>query len=77
VVGRAYRIPAGATISSTWRSAGEEVVSFSFHREHEINDNCIWFFIDPSDTEFTPGNWRVELNVNGALQGGLNFEITP
>lgn len=65
VVGRAFAIPAGATISSSWRHAGTEVVSFSFQREHEINDSCIWFFIDQTDTPFTVGFWSVEISVNG------------
>ena len=65
VVGRAFAIPAGATISSSWRRAGIEVVSFSFQRDHEINDNCIWFFIDQTDTPFTVGFWSVEISVNG------------
>ena len=65
VVGRAFAIPAGATISSSWRRAGTEVVSFSFQREHEINDSCIWFFIDQTDTPFTVGFWSVDISVNG------------
>ncbi|MDE2636881.1 MAG: hypothetical protein OXI30_10995 [Chloroflexota bacterium] len=64
VVGRAFAIPAGATITSSWRRAGTEVVSFSFQREHEINDNCIWFFIDQSDAPFTVGFWSVDISVN-------------
>ena len=76
VVGRAYRVPAGATISSTWRRAGVEIVSFSFHREHEINDNCIWFYIDQTDTPFTVGSWSVEISVDGLpLSSPVAFEI--
>lgn len=76
VVGRAFRIPAGATISSTWRRAGVDVVSFSFHREHEINDNCIWFYIDQTDTPFTVGSWSVEISVDGApLSTPVAFQI--
>ncbi|MCY4063329.1 MAG: hypothetical protein OXG53_13245 [Chloroflexi bacterium] len=76
VVGRAYRIPAGATISSAWRRAGEDVVSFSFHREHEINDNCIWFYIDQTDTPFTVGSWSVEISVDGVpLSSPVAFQI--
>ncbi len=65
VVGRAYGIPAGAIISSSWQRSGTEIVSFSFHREHDINDNCIWFFIDQTDTTFTVGSWSVEISVDG------------
>jgi len=76
VVGRAYSIPAGATISSSWRRSGTEIVSFSFHKEHEINDNCIWFFIDQTDTPFTVGSWSVEISVDGVpLASPVAFQI--
>ena len=76
VVGRAFDIPAGATISSSWQQAGAEVVHFSFHREHEINDSCIWFYIDPTDTPFTVGAWSVELRVDGLpLASPVAFQI--
>lgn len=76
VVGRAYRIPPGATISSTWRRSGLDVVSFSFHREHEINDNCIWFYIDQTNTPFTVGSWSVEISVDGVpLSPPVAFQI--
>ena len=76
VVGRAYRIPAGATISSTWRRSGEDIVSFSFHRDHEINGNCIWFYIDQTDTPFTVGSWSVEISVDGVpLSAPVAFQI--
>lgn len=76
VVGRAYGIPAGATISSSWQRSGTEIVSFSFHREHDINDNCIWFYIDQTDTPFTVGSWSVEISVDGApLASPVAFQI--
>ena len=76
VVGRAFNIPARANISSIWRRSGVEVVSFSFNRDHQINDSCIWFFIDQSDTPFSPGSWSVELLVDGApVSSPLAFQI--
>ena len=77
VVGRAYSIPAGATISSRWLRAGSEVVSFSFFRQHEIHDSCIWFFIDKTDTPFTVGAWSVEIFLDGApLAAPVAFQIS-
>ena len=76
VVGRAFDIPAGATISSTWRRAGLEVVSFSFVRDHDINDSCIWFFIDQTDTPFIADFWSVEIMVDGLpLASPVAFQI--
>ncbi|MCY3834465.1 MAG: hypothetical protein OXG85_15745 [Chloroflexi bacterium] len=76
VVGRAFNIPAGASIRSIWRRSGLEVVRFSFNREYQINDSCIWFFIDQTDTPFTPGSWSVEILVEGApVSSPLAFQI--
>ena len=76
VVGRAFRIPAGASISSIWRRSGLEVVRFSFDRQHQINDSCIWFFIDQTDTPFSPGSWSVEIHVDDApVSSRLAFQI--
>ena len=65
VVAEAYDIPAGATIASSWQRRGAEVASFSFQPEYAINGNCIWFFIDQTDTDFVVGAWSVEITVNG------------
>ncbi len=76
VVARAYDIPADATLSSSWRHRDQEVVSHSFRTEHFIDDNCIWFFIDQTDTTFTAGRWSVQISLEGsALSPLLPFEI--
>ena len=69
--------PPGVTLQSIWSHSGDERVRFDYTPDFHIQENCIWFFLEPSDTEFTPGDWRVELRVNGAPSGALNFEITP
>ena len=76
IVARAYDIPAGATLSSSWRHREQELVSHSFQTEHLIDDNCIWFFIDQTDTVFTAGRWSVQISLDGsALSPLLPFEI--
>ncbi|MCY3778749.1 MAG: hypothetical protein OXG78_00440 [Chloroflexi bacterium] len=64
VVAEAFNVAAGATISSRWYRRGTEVAYFSFQAENDINGNCIWFFIDQTDTAFTPGSWSVEIRVD-------------
>ena len=65
VVARAFALPAGATISSVWRRGDSQVATFSFNPRNAINGDCIWFFIDQTDAEFTLNAWSVELIVNG------------
>lgn len=75
VVATALNIQPGTTIISRWRVGGQEIVH-DFTPNFEINQNCIWFFIDQVDTTFTPGNWNVQLEINGAPVGTVNFSIS-
>ena len=75
VVANAYKIPAGATISSSWQRANTEVALFSFDAQRAINGSCIWFFIDQSDTPFFSGSWSVELRLDGAALAVMPFQI--
>lgn len=76
VVAVAHNIPAGSTISSTWQRNGTEVALFSFQPETNIDNNCIWFFIDQSDAEFIPTSWSVELKVDDvSVAPPVSFQI--
>ncbi len=76
IVAEAHNIAAGASISSRWYRRGTEVAYFSFEAENDINDNCIWFFIDQTDTTFFPGSWSVEIRVDDTpLSTPIAFQI--
>lgn len=75
VVATAFNIEPGMTLVSRWQVAGVEVVH-DFTPDFTIDDNCIWFFIDQTDAEFMPGNWNVQLEINGAISGSpVQFSI--
>lgn len=77
IVATAYNIQPGTAIVSRWFQNGQQVVSHDFTPDFEINDACIWFFIDQTDVPFTPGAWTVDLEVNGAVVGpSTQFTIT-
>ncbi len=76
VVAEARNIPAGAKISSRWHRQGIEVAYFSFDVENQIDGNCIWFFIDQTDTAFFAGAWSVELRVDDVPLGSpVAFQV--
>lgn len=75
VVARAYHIPAGATIFSSWRRMGAEVALISFQAAYPIHDSCIWLFIDQSDTLFASGRWSVELRLDSQSLALVPFQI--
>ncbi len=75
VVAIAASLQPGITVvTSRWRQEGTEVVTFDFNPE--FSEGCLWFFIDQTDIAFTPGNWSVELEINGGPVGApLPFTI--
>ena len=76
VVAEARNIAAGAEISSRWHRRGIEVAYFSFDAENRIDGNCIWFFIDQTDTAFVAGAWSVELRVDDVPLGSpIAFQV--
>lgn len=52
-------------ITSRWSRDGQAVVDYSWSPNFNIEEACIWFYIDQSEIEFTPGNWQVQMELNG------------
>lgn len=69
VVATAANIEPGMTLTSRWYAGEEERAAFDFVPDFAIEQHCVWFFLTPDDTEFTPGNWSVQLELNGIPQG--------
>lgn len=77
VVATASNITPGTTLLSRWFRESEQVVTHDFTPDFNIDGNCIWFFMDQADAQFTPGTWSVQLEVNGAVAGApVTFTIT-
>lgn len=50
---------------------------YSFSPDDDIERACIWFYVDPSDFEFIPGQYGVELYLDGLLASPrVPFTIT-
>jgi hypothetical protein len=68
----AANITPGTVLGSQWYDAANTLlVSHDFTPDFEINENCIWFYVDQTDFAFTPGNYAVQLTINGAASGPL------
>jgi hypothetical protein len=63
-------------VSSRWLVDGTEAVVYDWSPSGEVNGACIWFYITPEAIDFTPGNWSVELSVDGVIAGTGTFTIT-
>lgn len=76
VVANAINIPAGTNIAARFSVAGQEI-RHDFTPDFNIDNNCVWFFIDQTDLTFQAGNWSVQLELNGEPVGGVvPFTIT-
>ena len=77
VVATAANIAPGTELGSQWYLDGNLLVSPSFKPDSAINQNCIWFYAEPSDFPFTAGNYTVQLTINGTVVGQpIPFTIT-
>lgn len=69
VVATASNIAPGTVLASRWFLEGSEVISHDFTPDFAIDQNCVWFYIDSTEITFTPGNWTVQLEINGQPAG--------
>lgn len=76
VVATAMNIEPGMTITARYQIGGNEI-THNFTPDFSINGNCIWFYTDQTETEFTPGNWNVQLDIDGVPAGSpITFSIS-
>lgn len=70
-------IASTATLDSIWRMNGTDIQTYTWSPGFAVNGACIWFRLPSSEVEFTPGNWSVELLVDGVSAGSPTpFTIT-
>ena len=77
VVAVANNVPSGTLLSSTWMHDGEQAAHYEWTPDFNVRGACIWFHIPADEVTFTPGNWSVELAINGTPVGAPTlFTIT-
>jgi hypothetical protein len=66
LTGRILNATAGTMVSAEWLYEGQLVVqSAGFTINENDLDFCVWFYIEPTDVSFSPGNWTARFVVNG------------
>ncbi len=68
-VATAANIAPGTRLASRWFRDGAEVIMHEFRPDFAIQQACVWFFIDPTETAFTPGSWSVQLEIENTPAG--------
>lgn len=76
VTARAQNIAQGTVMRVEWFYEGSATFSESFTVGVNDDDYCLWFYIEPTETVFSPGNWSVQLYTNEqAIQPNVPFTI--
>jgi hypothetical protein len=76
---RAYNVQAGTPMRAQWLWEGEMVMEEHWAIDQSRADYCLWFRLDSSQAQFTPGAWSVILTVdaeNFPLEDPTTFFIT-
>jgi hypothetical protein len=65
IVATAHQVTPGTTFTATWFREATELVTFTFTPDFAIDGNCIWFYADQSNFDFTPGSYQIRLEIDG------------
>ncbi|MBE0690856.1 MAG: hypothetical protein IH587_12125 [Anaerolineae bacterium] len=77
VVATAFNLGPQTTITYRWQREGIEIWVDTWSPRGETNGQCIWYYLTPAEVEMTPGNWSIEILINGAMSGTpVTFTIT-
>ncbi|MCC6617049.1 MAG: hypothetical protein IT320_26490 [Anaerolineae bacterium] len=69
VVATAFNLGPQNTITYRWLRDGAEVWVDSWSPRGETNGQCIWYYLTPAEVELGPGNWSIDILIDGAMAG--------
>lgn len=65
VITPAFNLSTTDTFSAHWTQEGLPIGPvYTFTPDFEVDELCVWFFVDPTDFPFIAGNYSVEIKVN-------------
>lgn len=77
VVMRTNNLPMGSPLAVTWYYGEEIRVQDTWVTPREFDGVCIWFILERDRTEFTAGDWSVQLFANSQpIEDRLRFTLT-
>lgn len=60
----------GSSVQAAWSSGGQVVFSNTpYTLPADDPDFCVWFYIEPADVTFAPGDWSLQFLINGQPAG--------
>lgn len=77
VVMRANNLPAGSPLGVIWYYGDEIRVQDTWVTPRDFDGVCIWFILERNRTDFTAGEWSVQLFANNQpVEDRLRFTLT-
>jgi hypothetical protein len=77
VVMRTNALPAGAPLAVTWYYGDEIRAQDTWATPRDFDGVCIWFSLERNRTDFTAGEWSVQLFAyNQPIEDRLRFTLT-
>lgn len=76
-VATAFNLTTQNVITYRWLRDGVEIWVDTWSPAGTTNGQCIWYYVTPAEIEFVPGNWSVEILIDGsAVAPSVTFTIT-
>lgn len=73
---KAQNIQPGTTFYTRWLYNNQpQVDTAAWTPDKFFSEICIWFYIEPTDVAFVPGNWSVQLIADEVAVVSRNFQI--
>jgi len=66
---------ANSAVRALFSRDGVEAVAYDWIPSFNIDGACIWFYMPSSSVAYVPGNWNVQLTINGVNAGSATFTI--
>ncbi len=77
VVANAVNLTAGSQLVAHFLWEGAEQIYYEWSPTFDIPAGCIWFYMPAGDVSFSPGNWSVQFDLNGAPYGSpVTFTVS-
>ena len=76
---QAFNVESGTPMRAEWYYQGELRIADDWTVDFSFDERCLWFVLEASRTEFTPGSWSVILfadEENFQLEDPITFFIT-
>lgn len=75
VTAQVLNLAVGTSFSVDWNYEQRLVYRSAWTSDYSAASECIWFYMEPADAPFLPGNYSITMYVNGSQLPSQSFSI--